>query len=103
MYAIMEVKNKQVRVEKGGQISVNLLQAEPGKEVVFDKVLLVNKDGAPVVGQPTVPNAKVVCEVVRHFRGDKVVAYKFRRRKNSQMKKGHRTELTELKVKEIVA
>lgn len=103
MYAIMEVMNKQVRVEKGGLVSVNLLQADPGKEVVIDRVLLVNKNGEAVIGQPTIPNAKVVCEVTRHFRGDKVVAYKFRRRKNSQMKKGHRTELTELKIKDIVA
>ena len=103
MYAIMEVKNKQVRVEKGGLVSVNLLQADPGKEVVIDRVLLVNINGDAVIGRPTVPNAKVVCEVTRHYRGEKVVAYKFRRRKNSQMKKGHRTELTELKIKDIVA
>lgn len=103
MYAIVEINKKQVRVEKGGQVSVNLLQAELGKEIIVDRVLLVNKNGSPLVGQPFIPNAKVICEVVRNFRGEKKVAYKFRRRKNSQMKKGFRQELTELKVKDIVA
>lgn len=103
MYAIVEINSKQYKVEKGAHISVNHLPVEPGKEVIVDKVLLVAKNGAPVVGQPTVPNAKVVCEVLKQFRGDKKVAYKFRRRKNSQMKKGHRIELTELRIKDIVA
>lgn len=103
MYAIVELNNKQLWVEKGSQVSVSLLDAEPGKEVVMNKVLLVNKESGAVIGQPVIANAKVVCQVLRHYRGDKKVAYKFRRRKNSQMKKGFRAELTELMVKEIVA
>jgi len=103
MYAIVELNKKQIRVEKGVPVNVDLLEAQPGKEIIVDRVLLVNKNGSPVVGQPFVPNAKVICEVVKNLRGEKKVAYKFRRRKNSQMKKGFRQELTELRVKDIVA
>ena len=103
MYAIVELRNKQVKVAKGDSVSVDLLDAEPGKEITVDRVLFLSQEGTATVGQPTIANAKVVCEVIRHYRGEKRVAYKFRRRKNSQMKKGSRPELTELKVKEIIA
>ena len=101
MYAIINFGSKQNRVEKGSRIHVDLIQNKVGETVVTDRVLMVQNGGAAVVGQPFVANAKVTMQVIRHFRGEKKLAYKFRRRKNSQMKKGHRSELTELEIKEI--
>lgn len=103
MYAIVQFGNKQFQVEKDTRFSIDRVKGKPGDEIVASQVLLIGNGNAPKVGCPTVPNAKVLCEVTRHYRGEKRVAYKFRRRKNSQMKKGFRAELTELRVKEIVA
>ena len=80
MYAIMELRNKQFCVEKDQLLQVNRLRENPGDEIVVDKVLLVSDNENPVIGQPEVPNAKIVCEVLRHFRGEKKVSYKYKRR-----------------------
>jgi large subunit ribosomal protein L21 len=78
-------------------------EAEIGSEVEFDRVLLVDKEGEVTVGAPVVEGAKVVCEVVSHPRGDKVIVFHKKRRKGYKKRTGHRQDFTELKVKEIVA
>lgn len=101
MYAIVETGSKQYRVAKGDVLDVERLDAQPGKAVKLDKVLLYSKAKSVEIGTPYIKGAKVVCDVVSHFRAEKVIAFKYRRRKSSRSKKGHRQEMTRLKVSEI--
>lgn len=105
MYAIVEINGQQFKVEAGKKLFVNHLKdAEAGKTVEFDRVLLVDKDGAVTVGAPTVEGAKVVAEVVNPLvKGDKVVVFKMKRRKDYRVKNGHRTHFTEVEVKSVNA
>lgn len=104
MYAIVEILGHQFKVEQGKKLFVHRMnEAEVGSTVEFDRVLLVDNDGAVTVGTPVVEGAKVVCEVVSHLKGDKVIVFHKKRRKGYRKRKGHRQSFTELKVKEIVA
>lgn len=101
MYAVLETGAKQYRVVAGDTLQVERLAVEAGQPVTFDKVLLLNNEGKVSVGNPTVPQASVVADVVEHIRGPKVVAFKLRRRKGYRRTVGHRQELTVIKIKEI--
>ena len=101
MYAVLETGAKQYRVAAGDTLPVERLEVEAGQSVTFDKVLLLNNEGKVTVGAPTVPQASVVADVVKHLRGPKVVAFKLKRRKGYRRTVGHRQELTEVKIKEI--
>lgn len=103
MYAIIEVGAKQYCVRKGDIIEVEKQSAEEGQEIPLDKVLLASGDKKIEVGKPYLKSAKVSAIVLRHFKGEKKVSYKYRRRKSSHWKKGHRQQLTQLKIKEISA
>ena len=104
MYAIVEILGQQFKVEQGKRLFVHRMnEAERGSTVEFDKVLLVDNDGAVTVGSPVVEGAKVVCEVVSHVRGEKVIVFHKKRRKGYRKRNGHRQDFTELKIKEIVA
>jgi len=104
MYAIVEILGQQFKVEAGKKLYVHRMnEAERGSEVEFDKVLLVDNAGTVTVGAPVVAGAKVVCEVVSHLRGDKVIIFHKKRRKGYRKRNGHRQDFTELKIKEIVA
>ena len=105
MYAIVEIMGQQFKVEQGQKLFVNRIKdAEEGKTVEFDKVLLVDNEGAVTVGAPTVEGAKVVCEVVNPLvKGDKVIVFKMKRRKDYRKKNGHREQFTEVVIKQVVA
>lgn len=104
MYAIVEILGQQFKVEAGKKLFVHRMnEAERGSELEFDKVLLVDNDGAITVGAPVVEGAKVVCEVLSHVRGEKVIVFHKKRRKGYRKRNGHRQNFTELKIKEIVA
>jgi large subunit ribosomal protein L21 len=105
MYAVIQTGGKQYRVEPGKTIAVEKLAGDAGAQVVFDQVLLVSSgDGANVtVGKPLVAGAKVTAQIVEQTRGDKLVVFKFRRRKNYVRRNGHRQDLTVVKVAEIKA
>ena len=105
MYAIVEINGQQFKVEEGQKLFVHRMSAaEAGKTVEFDKVLLVDKDGAVTVGAPTVEGAKVVVEVVNPLvKGDKVIVFKMKRRKDYRKKNGHRAQFTQVEVKQVVA
>ena len=78
--------------------------AEAGNTVEFDKVLLVENGDAVKVGAPTVDGAKVVCEVVTPLvKGDKVIVFKMKRRKDYRKKNGHRAQFTEIVIKQVIA
>lgn len=101
MYAIIEVGAKQFNVQKGDIIQVEKQDIKPGKEINIKEVLLVSKDKKVEIGQPFVKEFKVVATVLEQTKGPKVISYKYRRRKNSHWKKGHRQKLTVLKIKDI--
>ena len=105
MYAIVEIQGQQFKAEQGKKLFVHHIKdAEAGKTVEFEKVLLVDADGAVKVGAPTVDGAKVVCEVVNPLvKGDKVIVFKMKRRKDSRSRNGHREQFTELEIKSVIA
>lgn len=99
MYAIIETGGKQLKVEKGQKIFVEKLDAE--KEVTFDKVLMVS-DEKTLIGEPYVKGAKVVCSVLEHGKGKKIIVFKYKPKKRYKKKKGHRQPFTKLLVEDIV-
>ena len=105
MYAIVEIQGQQFKAEQGKKLFVHHMKdVEAGKTVEFEKVLLVDADGAVKVGAPTVSGAKVVCEVVNPLvKGDKVIVFKMKRRKDSRKRNGHREQFTELEIKSVIA
>ena len=105
MYAIVEINGQQFKVTEGQKLFVHHIKdVEAVKTVEFDKVLLVDKEGAVTVGAPTVEGAKVVVEVVNPLvKGDKVIVFKMKRRKDYRKKNGHRAQFTQVEVKQVVA
>ena len=105
MYAIVEINGQQFKAEQGMKLYVHHIKdVEAGKTVEFDKVLLVDKEGAVTVGAPTVEGAKVVVEVVNPLvKGDKIIVFKMKRRKDYRKKNGHRAQFTQVEVKQVIA
>jgi large subunit ribosomal protein L21 len=98
MYAMVEIKGKQYKAEKDALLKVDKLAEEAGKKVEFDSVLLVGSEGDVKIGTPYVKGAKVSAEVVEHGKDKKVVVFKYRRRKDSMSKRGHRQQYSIIKV-----
>ena len=103
MYAVIKTGGKQYRVKEGDTLKIEKLELETGSAVDFDQVLLVANGEDVKVGAPLVEGAKVSAEVVNHGRGDKVTIIKFRRRKHSMKRQGHRQWFTEIKITGIQA
>jgi large subunit ribosomal protein L21 len=102
MYAIIADGGRQYRVEKGMEFHIDRLGQKPGSKVKLDKVLLVADGDSVKVGAPTVSGAHVEVEVIGQKRGEKVIAFMYRRRQgDSKRKKGHRQNFTVVKVTEI--
>ncbi len=101
MYAVVRTGGKQVRVEPGKTVRVERLEGDVGSKIELDEVLLVGGDGSPRVGTPVVDGAKVVGTITDQGRGDKIVVFKMKRRKNYRRKQGHRQAYTEIRVDEI--
>lgn len=103
MYAIVDIQGQQFKVEKDQTLFVHRIDAEQGSKIEFEKVLLVDKDGAVTIGAPTIEGAKVVVEVGSLTKGDKVLVFHKKRRKGHRKLNGHRQQFTEVTVKEIIA
>ena len=101
MYAVIETGGKQYRVEVGTELEVELLDAEPGKTVTLDRVLLIADGDDASIGQPVVDGAAVSAEIVRRDRGPKLISFKYRPKARTRVKKGHRQELTILRISDI--
>ncbi len=100
-YAIIRTGGKQYRVEPGKTIRIPFLAGDAGQQVEFTEVLL-GSDGNDVrTGVPILDGAKVTGEIVRHGRGEKIVVFKFKRRKNYARKQGHRQGFTEVRINDI--
>jgi large subunit ribosomal protein L21 len=101
MYAVIETGGKQYTVELGSELEVELLDAEPGQEINLDRVLLVVDGDTSAIGQPIVADAAVSAKVLSQDRGEKTISFKYRPKARSRVKKGHRQELTVLKITEV--
>jgi large subunit ribosomal protein L21 len=101
MYAVIETGGKQYRVEVGTELEVELLDVEPGKTITIDRVLLVADGDESSIGRPLVIDASVSAEVVAQTRGPKLISFKYRPKARSRVKKGHRQELTVLRIADI--
>jgi large subunit ribosomal protein L21 len=98
MYAVIKSGGKQHRVVEGETLKLEKIEVATGETVEFDQVLMVANGDDIKIGAPVVAGAKVTAEVVSHGRGDKVKIIKFRRRKHSMKRQGHRQWFTEVKI-----
>jgi large subunit ribosomal protein L21 len=102
MYAVIKTGGKQYRVTAEDVVTIERIAGDAGSTVEFTEVLMLAGSGEPKLGMPVVSGAKVTAEVVEHGRGPKVIAFKKRRRKNSRRRRGHRQDLTTVRIKEII-
>ena len=103
MYAIVEIAGQQFKVQKDQKVFVHRLNAEAGQKLNFDRVLLVDNDGAITLGAPAIEGASVSVEVLEHVKGDKVIVFRKKRRKGYRKKNGHRQSFTAIKITDISA
>jgi large subunit ribosomal protein L21 len=101
MYAVIETGGKQYKVELGTELEVELLDVEPGQEINLERVLMVADGENTTIGQPIVADAAVSARVLRQDRGVKTISFKYRPKARRRVKKGHRQELTILKITEV--
>jgi large subunit ribosomal protein L21 len=101
MFAIVEAGGRQEKVEPGVVVVVDRLEAEPGAEITFDRVLLVETDGGVVTGTPYVAGASVSGVVEAQTQGKKIRVFKMKRRKHYRRTQGHRTQQTRVRVTSI--
>lgn len=103
MFAIVETSGRQFRVEEGATITVDHVDAEEGAEIILDRVLMVSGEKGTQLGNPHVKGASVKATVARHFKGDKVITFKYKPRKRSRRRVGFRASHTELTITGIKA
>jgi large subunit ribosomal protein L21 len=103
MFAVIKTGGKQYRVAAEDTITVAKLAGEPGDAVTFDQVVMVSNDNGVEVGAPLVTGVSVTATVVEQTRGEKVIAFKKRRRQNSRRKRGHRQDYTVVRITGILA
>ena len=103
MYAVIKTGGKQYKVEAGATLKVEKLLGDVGSKVVIDKVLMINDGDNTTIGAPLVAGATVSATVLSHGRADKVMIFKFRRRKHYRKTQGHRQSFTEIQIGEILA
>jgi large subunit ribosomal protein L21 len=103
MYAVIKSGGKQYRVQEGQTLKLEKLELPTGETIEFDEVLLVADGDDVKIGAPLVSGAKVAAEIIDHGRGDKIKIIKFRRRKHSMTRQGHRQWFTEVKITGISA
>jgi large subunit ribosomal protein L21 len=103
MYAVIETGGKQYRVAPGDEIRVETLEGDPGAEVEFGKVLAVVHDSSELVTGTALSEARVKGTITGHGRGDKLIVFKFKRKKQYKRTIGHRQNFTQVRVSEILA
>lgn len=102
MFAVIKTGGKQYRVAAEDRLAVEKLEGAAGDKVTFEEVLMVAGDGEPQVGAPLVAGASVSAEIVEQARGRKIIIFKKRRRQNYRRKKGHRQDLTVIRITDIL-
>lgn len=102
MFAVIKTGGKQYRVQAGDVLEVEKLKVEPSLKVIFDQVLLIGDEGSTLIGTPFVEKAAVRAEVVETLKDDKVIVFKKKRRKQYRRTRGHRQQLTRVRIEEII-
>ena len=100
-YAIVEISGKQFWIEAGKFYDFNRIPTELGKEIILNRVLLLNDEKKVFIGQPYLKNVKIKGKILEHFRGKKKIVYKMKSKKKARSKQGHRQELTRVLIKNI--
>ena len=103
MYAVIETGGKQYRVSTGDKLRLEKIHAEEGEQVSFDKVILLGKDDGPVIGTPYIDGAVVTAKILEHGKDDKVIVFKYRRKKNYRKFRGHRQQYTLVQIEAVNA
>lgn len=103
MYAVVRDRGAQYRVEAGQTIDVALMDAEPGTQITLDEVLLIGGTDDVQIGAPLIANASVIAEVIGEARGEKIIVFKYKRKKRYRRRTGHRQDYTRLAIREIKA
>ena len=100
-YAIVEISGRQFWIETGKYYDFNRISTELGKEIILNRVLLVNNDGEVLIGNPYLESVKIKGKILEHLRGKKTIVYKMRPKKKTRKKQGHRQELTRVMIEDI--
>ena len=100
-YAIVEISGRQFWVEKGKYYDLNRIPTELGKEIILNRVLLLNNNGEILVGKPYLEDVQIKGKILEHLRGHKTIVYKMRPKKKTRKKQGHRQELTRVLIEDI--
>jgi large subunit ribosomal protein L21 len=103
MFAVIKTGGKQYKVQEGDVLVVEKLGLDEGQKITFDQVLLVDDEEETLVGTPYLQNALVKGEIIENFKDKKVIVFKKKRRKQYKKKRGHRQELTRIRIEEIVS
>jgi large subunit ribosomal protein L21 len=101
-YAIVEISGKQFWIETGKYYDFNRIPTELGKEIIINRVLLLNNEGNLLIGKPYLETVKVKGKILEHLRGKKTIVYKMRPKKKTRKKQGHRQELTRVLIEDII-
>ena len=101
MIAVVQIGGEQIKVEKGKTFTVNRLNKESGKKISFKDVFLIEDKGSVQLGSPKIEKATVSASILEHFKGEKVIVFKKKRRKGYKVKNGHRQYLTKIKIDDI--
>lgn len=103
MYAIIMTGGKQYRVQEGDVVFVEKLNVEEGAAYTFDKVLAVSNEGTVSFGSPVLESASVSAKVIGHGKGEKIIVFKYKAKKNIRNKQGHRQPYTKVQIEKINA
>ncbi len=103
MFAVIKTGGKQYKVQEGDVLEVEKLHKDKGQKVTFDKVLLIDEGGKTLIGTPFIENAQVKAEIIENFKDKKIIVFKKKRRKQYKKKRGHRQDLTRVKIEKITS
>ncbi len=101
-YAIVEISGRQFWIEIGKYYDFNRIPTELGKQIILNRVLLLNNEGDILIGQPYLETVKIKGKILEHLRGKKTIVYKMRPKKKTRKKQGHRQELTRVLIEDIL-
>ena len=101
-YAIVEISGRQFWIETGRYYDFNRIPTELGKQIILNRVLLLNNDGEVLIGKPYLNSVKIKGKILEHLRGKKTIVYKMRPKKKTRRKQGHRQELTRVFIEDII-
>jgi large subunit ribosomal protein L21 len=101
-YAIVEISGRQFWIETGKYYDFNRIPTELGKQITFNRVLLINNEENLLIGKPHLESVQIKGKILEHFRGKKTIVYKMRPKKKTRKKQGHRQDLTRVLIEEII-